>query len=101
MPHYTMKGSARLLMGAALIAISTAPLQGQAPAARGLEIATEADRRDTGFGDSTAELLMTLRNSAGQESIREIRNKTLEMEDTAIGRSSSSISHGMWPARRF
>ena len=60
MPHYTMTKSARLLMGAAIIALSASPLAGQSAAERGLEIATEADRRDTGFGDSTAKLLMTL-----------------------------------------
>lgn len=47
---------------------------------RGLEIATEADRRDTGFGDNTAELTMTLRNRHGQESTRYMRNRTLEVE---------------------
>jgi hypothetical protein len=49
-------------------------------AARGLEIAVEADRRDTGFADQTARLLMTLRNAHGEESVRELRNKTLEVE---------------------
>jgi outer membrane lipoprotein-sorting protein len=81
MTHYTTTMSRRFLIGAALIAISASPLAGQSASDRGLEIATEADRRDTGFGDSTAELRMTLRNSAGEESIREIRNRTLEMED--------------------
>jgi outer membrane lipoprotein-sorting protein len=47
---------------------------------RGLEIATEADIRDTGFGDSKANMIMTLRNAHGQESTREIRNLTLEVE---------------------
>ena len=50
------------------------------PAERGLEIAMEADRRDTGFGDNTANLLMTLRNAHGEESVREIRNRTLEVD---------------------
>jgi outer membrane lipoprotein-sorting protein len=52
----------------------------QTPEDRGLEIATEADRRDTGWGDSQASMLMTLRNKKGQESVREIRNKSMEME---------------------
>ena len=46
---------------------------------RGLEIALEADRRDAGFSDLTANLLMTLRNAHGDESVRELRNKTLEV----------------------
>jgi outer membrane lipoprotein-sorting protein len=52
-----------------------------APAVRrGLEVAVEADRRDAGFNDLTANLLMTLRNAHGEESVRELRNKTLEVE---------------------
>lgn len=51
------------------------------PEERGLEIAAEADRRDTGFGDSSARLKMILRNRHGQESTREIRNRTLEQAD--------------------
>ncbi len=53
----------------------------QTPEARGLEIAIEADRRDSGFADQLASLRMTLRNAAGKESIREIRVKTLEVKD--------------------
>ena len=45
---------------------------------KGLEIATAMDKSDTGFGDSQSSLKMTLKNSAGQESIRFMRNKTLE-----------------------
>jgi outer membrane lipoprotein-sorting protein len=48
---------------------------------RGLEIAVEADRRDTGFHDSSASLKMVLRNKQGQESTRYIRVRTLEQED--------------------
>jgi len=47
--------------------------------ARGLEIAREADQRDSGFGDQTASLVMELRNKQGDRSIREIRVKTLEV----------------------
>jgi len=46
---------------------------------RGLEIAREADQRDSGFGDQTASLVMELRNKQGDRSIREIRVKTLEV----------------------
>ena len=52
----------------------------QADAARGLEIAQEHDRRDTGFKDSRAVMTMTLRNKRGDESVRHLRVKTLEME---------------------
>ncbi|NIB38106.1 outer membrane lipoprotein-sorting protein [Pseudomaricurvus alkylphenolicus] len=47
----------------------------------GLEIAREADRRDLGFGDNASELTMTLRNQYGEESVRRMRNKTLEQND--------------------
>lgn len=48
--------------------------------ARGRAIAVEADRRDTGFGDLTAEMVMILRNRHGQESRRDIRLRTLEVD---------------------
>ncbi len=48
---------------------------------KGLAIATEADRRDLGFGDLASSLTMTLRNKYGEESIRRMRNKTLEQDD--------------------
>lgn len=47
---------------------------------RGLEIAMEADRRDQGFGDSSANLVMILRNSHGDETKRDMRTRTLEQE---------------------
>ena len=52
----------------------------ETPEEKGLAIAVEADRRDTGWGDQTADLKMVLRNRHGQESIREIRSRTLEVE---------------------
>jgi hypothetical protein len=48
-------------------------------AQKGLEIVTEADKRDTGFKDSVSELTMILRNRNGDESTRKIRNQTLEV----------------------
>ena len=52
-----------------------------AAAARGLEIAVEADRRDTGFGDFKANITMVLRNKHGQASERRMRVRTLEQSD--------------------
>jgi outer membrane lipoprotein-sorting protein len=46
---------------------------------KGLAIATEADKRDSGYGDSTASMLMILRNRHGQESRREMRYRTFEV----------------------
>jgi len=56
---------------------------------RGLEIATEADRRDTGFVDSTAQMVMELKNKQGQSSSRQVRSKILEV--TGDGDKSLSI----------
>ena len=52
-----------------------------AAAARGLEIAVEADRRDTGFGDFMASITMILRNQHGESSERRMLVRTLEQED--------------------
>ncbi len=65
----------------ALLALLAAPAfaqTGQSPEEKGLAIATEADRRNGGFGDSRSTMQMILRNRQGEESRREIRNKSLE-----------------------
>ena len=46
---------------------------------KGLAIAIEAERRDNGFGDYTADMTMTLKNKQGKVSKRFIRSKTLEV----------------------
>ena len=61
-----------------LLAPCTAVLA-QTPEERGLAIAVEADKRDIGYVDSTANMKMTLRNRAGKESIRNVRIKNLEV----------------------
>lgn len=48
---------------------------------KGLDISIEAKQRDLGWQDSTADMLMLLRNKQGQESIREIKIKSLEVLD--------------------
>ena len=58
---------------------------------KGLAIAKEADRRDTGFGDTTADMIMVLRNKRGQESRRELEIRTLEVEDD--GDKSMTVFH--------
>lgn len=55
--------------------------QDKTPEQRGLEIAIEVDKRDTGFDDFSASLQMILRNSHGQETTRDLRSRTLEQED--------------------
>ena len=56
---------------------------------KGLAIAVEADKRDVGFVDSTANMKMVLRNRSGKESVRNVRVKTLEV--TGDGDKSLSI----------
>lgn len=53
----------------------------QTPEERGLEIATEVDSRDAGWGDSSSTMTMILRNKQGQESTREMRSQALEVAD--------------------
>ena len=64
-----------------LAAIAANSAFAQTPEERGLEIATEADKRDTGWGDSEAVLTMTLRNQTGAETTRELEIKTLEQTE--------------------
>jgi outer membrane lipoprotein-sorting protein len=54
--------------------------EAETPEEKGLNIAQEADRRGDGFQDSTATMLMILRNKHGEESTREIRIKVLEVK---------------------
>ncbi len=58
-----------------------AAAQAQTPEERGLAIAQEADRRDTGWQDSEAQMTMILRNKRGEESVRKLRVKALEVEN--------------------
>lgn len=48
---------------------------------KGLAIAIEADKRDIGFGDVKSNMQMVLRNKYGEETTRQMRNKTLEQDD--------------------
>ena len=55
-----------------LIAALLAPVLAiaETPEEKGLAIAVEADRRDTGWGDYTVNMTMTLFNKQGQSSER-------------------------------
>ncbi len=48
---------------------------------KGLDISIEAKKRDMGWQDNTADMMMLLRNQQGQESIREIKMKSLEIQN--------------------
>ncbi len=51
----------------------------ETPEEKGLAIAIEADRRDTGWKDLVSHMTMTLRNREGKESQRKLRIKILEV----------------------
>ena len=48
---------------------------------KGLAIIAQADKKDTGWGDATADMTMVLKNKQGQESNRSIRIRMLEVLD--------------------
>lgn len=68
---------ATILSMSALTALTTSA-NAESPQQKGLRIAQEGDAKDTGFGDNTANMVMTLKNRAGKTSRRIIRIKTLE-----------------------
>lgn len=65
---------------AALLTLPLLDTVAQTPEEKGLAIALEADRLDTGWTDQQADLEMILRNRQGQESHRQIRTRTLEVQ---------------------
>lgn len=67
------------LLSLCLLAILPETLLAESPEEKGLAIAVESDKRDTGFGDSKAEMKMILRNRHGEESIRDMRVRVLEV----------------------
>ena len=67
------------------------PYAGMTREEKGLAIAQEADRRDFGFGDNSADLEMVLTNRNGAVSRRELRMHTLEVADPELGDKSKVI----------
>lgn len=65
------------------LAVSLTPgiIQAEEDAAKkGLEIAVKVDKADKGFKDQHVELVMTLKDAHGRESVRHMRTKTLEVD---------------------
>ena len=64
-----------------IAALVSAPMVALAetPEEKGMAISVESKKRDLGWQDMQAEMNMVLRNKQGQESIREIRMKSLEI----------------------
>ena len=69
-----------LLIGSVLLLMPQNKVIAETPEEKGLAIAIDADRRDTGFKDYTSEMRMILRNKHGKESVRQMRMKVLEVE---------------------
>ncbi|MEJ1408739.1 MAG: outer membrane lipoprotein-sorting protein, partial [Candidatus Sedimenticola sp. (ex Thyasira tokunagai)] len=68
-----------LLLTAWLLTSATA-IYAETAEEKGLAIAKESKARDIGWSDMQADMKMILRNKQGQESLREIRLKSLELE---------------------
>lgn len=71
---------AALFTAAAMTLLSSTALA-QSPQEQGLAISQESKERDLGWTDSTADMKMLLRNKQGQESIREIKMRNMEIAD--------------------
>jgi len=69
-----------LLLAFSLLPMLSAQSYAQSPQEKGLAIAIEADKRNTGWQDTSANMTMTLRNKRGEESTRVLRVKSLEVE---------------------
>lgn len=70
-----------LLSLLSLSAFATEADNSLSPEEKGLVIAKEADRRDQGWGDSSATMKMVLINRQGDQSERQLRLKSLEVAD--------------------
>lgn len=71
-----------LLVLSALVGSLLSPLATAGTAEdKGLALAKERKARDIGWGDSVAETSMLLRNKNGDESVRKMRLKSLEVQD--------------------
>ncbi len=64
-----------------LILLSLEITAAETPEGKGLAIAIEADRRDTGWDNQLSDMEMILRNKQGEESKRTLTIKTLEVEN--------------------
>jgi len=67
-----------LLVAVVLMPASPPARASQADAERGVEIVREMNTRDRGIGDSAATLKLVLIDASGDETLRELRTKTLE-----------------------
>lgn len=69
----------RLALAVLALGIFAGAAEAETPEEKGLVIAREADARSNGFGDYSASLSMTLKAKSGQQVLRELRYKSLEV----------------------
>jgi len=76
-----------------LISLTFSPNYARAESAeeKGLQIANEVDLHDQGWVDTSTSMKMVLRNRQGDESIRKIRIKSLEVDNDGDGDKSLTI----------
>jgi hypothetical protein len=74
------KTGLKLLLASVVLGLASHSALALTTEEKGLEISREAIKRDTGWTDNTADMMMYLRNQQGQESIRELKIKSLEQE---------------------
>nr|CRH07048.1 conserved exported protein of unknown function [Candidatus Magnetococcus massalia] len=76
-----MKLKSLLLMATlALPALAPLDLRAETAEEKGLALVQEADRRDAGYQDLTADMVMTLTNRHGETSVRNLRIRMKEVE---------------------
>ncbi len=69
----------RLGLSLIVCALLSPVVYAETPEEKGYAISKETDTRDSGFGDSSSDATFILRNPQGEESIRELSMKTLEV----------------------
>jgi len=69
-----------LLLTSGLVASNSYAEEIEGDAAKGLEIAIEADKRSNGFVDSASKMQMILKNRHGETSTRQVRVRSMEIE---------------------
>ncbi|MEM6811436.1 MAG: outer membrane lipoprotein-sorting protein [Pseudomonadota bacterium] len=84
----------RKIISAAAIAVCMTfalPAMAQSPEEKGFAIAAKSDRMDKGFKSSIAKLTMTLKNAAGDKTVRDLEIKTQEKANEDVGDKSVTL----------
>jgi outer membrane lipoprotein-sorting protein len=77
--HCALRRAALSSIALLIVAMTAVPVEADEAADKGLAIARQADERTNGFKDYRATLAMTLRTKGGQQAVRELRIKVLEV----------------------